>query len=244
MREFVKMPSHWITDQTTPKLSQLKWGGQNNAGKVAALMLYIAIAHNVNPEPNREYSETGFAKLSYSDFEKIVGLSRAKIADGLKILEELGIVAINKGEKTSVYQLVGYNPKQGWAKLPYRHLYHEGCIKVFNEFHLRKKTELNALKMYLLVAAFRNNDLNHTIISYEKINHYTGIPENDIRSAISSLVNLNLIQVDRAPSEVVKDAEGWTMKSKNIYRLVGVKGRHLGNTSSDDLKHHVVNQPE
>lgn len=239
MREFVKMPSAWITDQTKPGLSQLKWGGQDNAGKIAALMLYIAIVHNVNPEPNREYSEAGFAKLSYSDLEKIVGLSRAKIASGLKILEELGIIAIDKNEKTSVYRLVGYNPKQGWAKLPYRHLYHDSCIKVFNEFHLRKKNELNALKMYLLVAAFRDNDSNHTFISYEKIHQYTGIPENDIRSAISFLVNLNLIHVDRSLN-VKQGEDDWTMKSKNIYRLVGLKGKHLGNTSSDDVKHLVA----
>jgi hypothetical protein len=207
MREFVKMPSAWITDQAKPGLSQLKWGGHDNAGKIAALMLYIAIAHHVNQEPDREHAEAGFAKLSYSDFEKIVGLSRAKISAGLKNLEEQGILAINKGEKTSVYQLVGFNPKQGWAKLPLRNFYHDGSIKVFSEFHLRKKTELNALKMYLLVAAFRHNEINHTVISYEKIHLYTGIPENDIRSAISLLVTWNLIQVDRT-SEPTKTGGG------------------------------------
>lgn len=236
MREFVKMPSAWITDQTKPGLSQLKWSGQDNAGKVAALMLYIAIVHNVNQEPSREFSEAGFVKLSYSDFEKIVGLSRAKIACGLKILEELGVIAIDKGEKTSIYQLTGFNPKKGWAKLPCRHLYHDSCIKVFNEFHLRKKNELNALKMYLLVAAFRDNDSNLTFISYERIHLYTGVPENEIRSAISLLVNLNLTQVDRA-LDTKKEEENWTMKSRNIYRLIGLKGKHLGNTSSDDVRH-------
>lgn len=236
MREFVKMPTSWITDKDMPGLSQLRWGGQDNAEKVAALMLYIAIVHNVNSEPNREYSEAGFAKLSYSDFEKIVGLSRAKIAGGLKILEGLKIVEINKASKTSVYQLVNFDPKRGWAKLPYRNFYHDGCIKVFEEFHLRKKNELNALKMYLLIASFRDNESNLTFISYEKIHQYTGIPEKDIRSAISLLVNFNLLQVDKARASE-GDGEAAKTKSKNIYRLIGLKGKHLGNTSSDDVSH-------
>jgi hypothetical protein len=202
-------------------------------------MLYIAIVHDVNSEPNREFSEAGYARLSYGDFEKTVRLSRAKIAAGLKILETLGIVKINREEKTSVYQLVGYNPKEKWAKLPYRHFYHDGCIKVFGEFHLRKKTELNALKIYLLLVAFRDNDSNFAIITYEKIRHYTGILENDIRSALSLLVNMNLVHVDRA-SEVMEVEQSWTMKTKNMYRIIGLRGRHLGNTSDDDLKHYLA----
>jgi DNA-binding transcriptional ArsR family regulator len=239
MLEFVKMPSFWIIDQT---LSQLKWDGKDNAAGVSALMLYISIAHKVNSEANKEFSGVGFAKLSYSDFERIVGLSRAKIAGGLKKLEEIGIITTDKGGKTSVYQLVGYNPKEKWAKLPCRYLYKNECIKVFSDFHLRHKNELNALKMYLLAVAFRDNTSNHAIISYEKINHYTGISENDICYAISLLVNLKLIQVDRSPTESIEgQTEGsWTFKHKNMYRLIGLKGRHLGNTSSDDVKHYTA----
>jgi predicted transcriptional regulator len=231
MREFVKMPSDWIRDKDRPGLAQIKSGRrQGYAENVAALMLYIAIAHNANQEPNREYTAEGFAKLSYSDFEKILGLSRAKISGGLKVLEEQKIIAVDKGQRTSVYQLVGYNPKKGWAKLPYRYFYKDGAIRFFDDFHLRKVTELNALKLYLLVAAFRDNESNLTMISYEKIHQYTAIPENNIRSAISLLVTLELIHIDR-PTEV------GTMQNPNIYRLSGLKGKHLGNTSGDDVKH-------
>lgn len=227
MKEFVKMPSYWITDQEKPGLRQLNWGGQNSAGKIAALMLYIAIAHNAKRESDQL---PAIAKLSYSDFEDIVGIGgRATISAGLKKLEELEIVKIDKRNRTNVYQLNEHPSKKGWAKLPYKHLYLAEQIKVFAGFSLRRKTELNALKMYLLVAAFRNNISNHTVISYEKINLYTGIAENDIRGAISLLVVNDLIHVDRDLDE--EDIA----KSKNIYRLVGLKGRHLGNLSKDDL---------
>ncbi|MVF24620.1 hypothetical protein EVC37_23910 [Methylocaldum sp. BRCS4] len=242
MREFVKLPTSWITDQEDPGLRRFKWDGADNAGKVAALMLYIAIAHHVNEKPNEVFPRPGFARLSYSDFEKIVGLSRAKIAAGLKILEALRIVAVNKEEKTSVYQLVGYNPAGRWAKLPCGYLYQDDRIRAFGDFHLRRKNELNALKMYLLAVAFRDNKSNYTIIAYENIHRYTGIPENDIRSAISLLINLRLIQVDRA-SEPMEDGELWTVKNKNLYRLMGLRGRHLGNTSRDDLQQHIEANP-
>lgn len=237
MREFAKLPTSWITDKERPGLKRLKWDGTDNAGNVAALMIYIAIAHHVNEKPNEAFSKPGFARLSYSDFQKIVGLSRAKIAAGLKILEDLGIVVVNKEEKTSVYQLVGY-PAERWGKLPCGYLYQDGRIRVFGDFHLRLKNELNALKMYLLMVAFRDNARNYTIIAYENIHRYTGIPENDIRSAISLLVNLRLIQVDRS-SEPMDDGESWTIKNKNLYRLLGLRGRHLGNTSKDDLHQHI-----
>jgi hypothetical protein len=107
MKEFVKMPSYWITDKEKPRLRQLNWGGQNSAGKIAALMLYIAIAHNAKQESDQA---PAIAKLSYSDFEDIVGIGgRATISAGLKKLEELEIVKIDKRNKTSVYQLNGYD---------------------------------------------------------------------------------------------------------------------------------------
>ena len=233
MLEFVKMPSAWITNQSNPGLRELRWDKQENAGKIASLMLYIAIVHKANLAPTKEYPQPGFSKLSYSDFERIVGLSRAKISSGLRILERLNIVIIYKDYKTRVYQLRNYDSSRGWAKLPCQRFY-SNTTHVFDEFHLRKKTELNALKMYLLIVAFRDNKKNHTIISYEKINFYTGISENEIRSALSLLVNLNLVQVDKY-SNPKNPEEDWTMKSKNFYRLVGLKGRHLGNMSQDEV---------
>jgi DNA-binding transcriptional ArsR family regulator len=238
MREFAKMPSDWIRNPTKPGLAQLQSGRrQGYAEYVAALMLYIAIVHNANQEPNQDYAAEGYAKLSYSDFEKIVGLSRATISSGLKVLEEQKIIAVDKGRRTSVYQLPDYNPKKGWAKLPYRYFYKEGAIRFFSDFHLRKVTELNALKLYLLVTAFRNNESNLTMIAYEKIHQYTGIPVNDIRSALSLLVTLELIQIDRVTEVMQDEAEALSLRSKNIYRLPGLKGKHLGNTSSDDVAH-------
>lgn len=238
MREFVKLPTFWITNKDDPGLKLLKWGSNDNAGNIAALMLYIAIAHHASEKQDDKLPGPGFARLSYSDFEKIAGLSRAKIAAGLKILEALKIVVANKEKKTSVYQLVGYKADGGWAKLPCKHLYEDDRIKVFGDFHLRRKNELNALKMYLLLVAFRDNDSNHTVIAYETINRYTGISENDIRSAISLLVNLRLVHVDHA-SAPMEEGRTWTLKNKNLYRLVGLRGRHLGNTSRDDIQRQI-----
>lgn len=238
--EFVKLPSSWITDKKNPKLKLFKWdrkgGNVANAHLIAALIIYIVVLHNANFEPNSDYTAAGFAKLSYVEFEEITGLSRASISGGIKTLEKFGLLLINRMSKTNVYEIVGYNAKSGWAKLPYKNFYSDGVIRLFGDhFHLRQENELNALKMYFLIAAFRDNKNNHSSISYDAISYYSGIARNNIQAAISLLVNFDLVRVIRVNESLEPEQSNINFKVVNMYRLTGLSNSHLGNLNQEKL---------
>jgi hypothetical protein len=228
---WVKIPTKWMLDKENPSLKKFRWKGQIKSDFTAALMLYIAIAHHANSEKNRYFSRPGCAKLSYREFTTVTGLSRAKISGGLKVLSEYDLIEIIKSEKTNILRLRHYEPV-GWAKLPGKSMYteHNESIRPFLQFKLRHKTELNALKLYLLLVALRDNKKNHANPSYNTISLYTGISRNDIRSAISLLINLNMVHVNK-----IIDPNG-SDNYNNFYRIIGIDDyRHTGNFSPDTL---------
>ncbi len=92
-------------------------------------------------------------------------------------------------------------------------------LEAVNQFSMRHRAHLNALKLYLLFIAFRNNNTNATKIAYETIGEYTGIANNDIHPAISVLIDLSLIDVDRSPSH------GEKVNQPNLYHIRGLTSR-------------------
>lgn len=86
-------------------------------------------------------------------------------------------------------------------------------VQAFTSFKLRSKVELHALKIYLVIVAFRNNSTNYTQLSYEKISEYAFVQKNDIKSALSLLVTNKLIQIDSISTELNE------FSTSNIYRL-------------------------
>lgn len=102
----------------------------------------------------------------------------------------------------------------------------------FKEFKLRKQVELNALKIYFLIAALRDNQENVARVSYKKISEYTGVSEGSIRSALTFLVHCQLIHIDNDPlkekvseERKLQDYSAYedVTRSLNIYRLVHVE---------------------
>lgn len=231
MDDWVKLPTGWIRDKDNLPLRKFVLRDANKSNFTAALMLYICIAHHIRRKENGS-CPTGWAMLSYSQLQNITNLSREKISAGLSILRKKNLVEINTNSKTNLYSLVGYNNKGGWAKLPAKRLYDKKIahIKPFLEFKIRQRVELDALKLYLVLIAFRDNIKNHATPSYETISNYTGIPLRNIRSAISLLVNHDMIHVQKYGDLNQID------KRNNFYRIVGIDGqRHAGNTSYDSL---------
>jgi hypothetical protein len=213
--EWVKLPTQWIQDGG---LGKFRWTKGEGSNYTAALMVLMGIAHHAD-------TETGVTRLTYDDLEKITILSRSKISVGLKILENQEI--IHRPEKRSTgITLNNYNPYQGWGKLPTKRLYRHGFISLFSDFKLRNPTELNALKIYLLLVTRRDNASNLANISYDKIEEYSAIDRSKIKSAISVLTLNGLIQVEQVPSEY---------GVSNAYRLsfldtrnhMGTQGRRL-----------------
>lgn len=108
-------------------------------------------------------------------------------------------------------------PAHPFFKLPCRKLVAGDVIVPFGNFLLRSKFELYALKLYLYLAARRNNSSYESLASHDKIHESTGIPRRDIRRAISTLINVGLFRaVDRRSSGV-----GVHEHSPNLYYLRG-----------------------
>lgn len=253
MQQWVKMPSKWISDldQQEPPLKQMKLKTYGVADQVAAMMLYIVFVHRANTKITIDRPVFGECSLTYSHLGEITGLSRAKISAGIQILEKLGLISVIRDGRKNKYIVSNYpgDGEGGWAKLPTKGLYKEldrdkksgnnedeipkyMKIEVFHKFKLRSKSEANALKLYLLIIAFRSEKTNSANIGYDKISKYTGILRKDIRTAISHLINFNLIHVDNVKSLNHHD------QTSSAYRPLYVDSRkHAGSISAEKAEY-------
>ena len=209
LKVWVKLPTAWIEKGG---LRSFRWRqGEGSAG-IAGLMVLMVLAHHGD-------DEDGTVRLTYDALTAATGLSRTKVSHGLDALIQRGFVTRTPGQR-SAYELVDYDPKRSWGKLPARPLYRDGQIEAFREFHLRRVAELDALKAYFAFVARRNRWTNLANISYPKIEEYAAIPRNRIKSAISLLAALNLVYVEHLPSQT----SGYGVA--NAYRIVHVNSHH------------------
>lgn len=91
---------------------------------------------------------------------------------GLALLEQHGLITTHAIGNAHRYRLSQFE-LIGWGKLPRAHLLDENR---FRGLGLRGAAALNALKLYLALVAFRPNQARHVLLSYDRIEHYTGIP--------------------------------------------------------------------
>ncbi|MGB9408711.1 MAG: hypothetical protein WCA89_14325 [Terracidiphilus sp.] len=213
MQEWVRLPSAWILQQG---LQELQWDGNGRGSdNTAALMSLTAIAHHAN-------REDGVARLTYDELCSVTGLSRAKLSNGLDVLENIEVIE-RATEGRSSYKLSNFNPKGGWAMLPAARMYFSGRIIAFDDFRLRNATELNAMKLFFLFVAQRGRDTNMANIGYDKIEEYTAIDRSKIKAAISRLAAIPLVYVEQVPSK--RNELGFA----NAYRIVGLNPyKHMG----------------
>ena len=103
-------------------------------------------------------------------------------------------------------------------------MYHSsGNILAFEDFKLRSRAELEALKLFFVFFARRSNDTNMANISYDKIEDYTGIDRKRIKSALSVLTTTNMIHVEQLPRASGEQGVSYA------YRIAGIDPRvHQG----------------
>jgi len=218
LREFVKLPTEWIEQGG---LGDLRWKAGEGADNIAALMTLMAIAHAAD-------EETGLARMTYDHLEAITHLSRAKVSNGLDVLEDRNVIDREPAGR-STFQLVDYG-RVAWGKLPAKGLYRNGGIAAFADFSLRKPVELNAMKLYFLVVARRGRDTNVANLSYDKITEYSGIDRAKLRGAISLLAAAGLVHVEQTFSGVSE------FGISNAYRLAHMDPYfHAGTTGRRSL---------
>lgn len=204
MKPFAKMPRRWVLNHG---LKLFKWQGEDKATHIAALMAYIAIVQR---------AKDGKVVLTLDSLAKAIYASRQKVHDGTELLHGYGLVIkqAGLGRSGSLYSLV--DTEGTWQKLPALTVTEKGKVMFFKDFHLRKKSELNALKLYLLLITFRDNTDNSTKIAYDRITDYTGIARNEIKSAIDILIHHNFIRLESQASL------NWDDMKMNVYRIRGV----------------------
>lgn len=227
MKKWVRMPSYWVRADEAQPLANMRWSGQSKSDQIAALMTYIVLVHHANDAVTADFPDVGYCRLTYDRLSEITGLSRAKVSGGLRILEALELIESKCVGRSNTYRVLNFGNRSGWAKLPAKDLYTKDMrrIPAFHGFKLRSKVELNALKMYFLVLSLRSNEQNFAMVSYDKINLYTGIARNDVKSAISFLVTHGLIQVEQQASDINE------FSTANKYRPCFIEPyKHMGTT--------------
>lgn len=211
---WVRFPSAWIADGG---LLNLRWSPGVGAGNIAALMALAVIAHHSD-------KDTGQAYLTWDELCDRASLSRGKLGQGLDVLSKMNLID-RAPEGRSTFRLSNFNSGQAWAMLPAKGLYSHGSVSAFRDFSLRQRAELDALKIYFLLAARRDRNTNFALINYEKIELNSGVGHNHIRRALSLLAGHGLIHISSHPSEI--NPYGIA----NVYRLVHLEPRrHPGTT--------------
>jgi hypothetical protein len=184
------------------------------ASETAALMIYVALIFSsemdAGPLPQQ------FSAASYNDLQVSTGLSRKLVANGLARLIQLDLISPIGSHQKRRYLVVWKGATGGWFKLPCQAIVREQKIMPFDNFTLRSKHELHAMKLYLYLAARRRNELPYSVASYETIHARIGIPEKDIRKAISVLIAVGLMRSVHREHEVELNSYG-----PNQYFLTG-----------------------
>ena len=238
MLEWTKIPSARFIDGDNSPLNEMRWKGDTKSDYIAALMLLIALTHHANDRDSLANGKLGDIQISYNKLSELLGISKTKISDGIQILKRLDLIKVSTKRRPNIFTVVGLEDGVRWGKLPAKGLYDKTLskIRVFETFKLRNKVELNALKIYLVIIAFRSSEAGNTKIGYEKIAKYAFMQRNDIKSALSFLVVNDFLQVD---SEVTNINE---FSTANVYWLRHIEPhKHRGTVGRKDLTLDVIN---
>lgn len=225
-----QLPTKWIHNR---ELKKLQWG-LHGADAIAALMVVLVMAHRRTLLDDG--TNSGHFHVTYDDLESALNISRSKISKGISLLVQQGWIL--RGEGRSQYRFTSSDTP--WGKVAVRTLYdRSGAITAFDAFRLRNPLELDALKLYLLLIAFRDAKENYASMSYHRMNEYTGVQVGRIKSAMNYLVVSRLIYVERE----AKDPFDRTNPA-NLYRLRGVDPhRHAGTGALSERSWHDEDVP-
>lgn len=225
-----QLPTRWIHNR---ELKQLRWTA-HGADAIAALMVMLVMGHSrplVSDGTNGDH-----VSVTYDDFARALNISRSTISKGIRLL--LDQQWIERGDSRSQYRFT--SPSTPWGKVAVRALYdRHGAISAFDPWRLRTPLELDALKLYFLLTAFRDTQKNYAMMSYDVMSDYTGVQKGKIKGAQNLLVVSNLIYVEREAKDPFDRAN-----PANLYRLKGVDPyRHAGTGALSEPTWHDEDVP-
>lgn len=102
-------------------------------------------------------------------------------------------------------------------------------IDAFAGLQKRKQIELDALKLFLLFVARRDNSMNMALLRYDQIEDRSGISRARIKPALSLLCAMGLIQIEHLPRKFGEPgmASGYRLTHIDSQRHMGTIGRAL-----------------
>lgn len=194
---FGRCPTWWVRDGLIKDFK----GGSSTGKSIAGFKCLIAITLNID-----FYDLT--AQISYSELERLTGLSRPMVSQGVSLLNELGILEVQKGYRHT-YRLLNKPGDDRWGKLPHAYLKAE-----LPNIPNRGRNTLFALRLYFQLIADRPNDSPSVSMTHITINQKVGTQPRDIKPSIDILFNHMLIGVNRDP-----DTSAYV---HNVYRIRGI----------------------
>lgn len=232
---WIKLPLWWIHDGAperdewsaesflnvgpTPGLKEFTQ--RNRGNSIAALKLYIALLVKTNNKSTAP--EYGESTLSITEIQKSTGLSREKIVSASRMLETYDLIeAKRKNGAKNTYRIVGYE-RTPWGKLPksmFLLMFDDG--DTLKQISTRSKVGLNALKLYLFLAASVDQKTGYANRTYDTITKNTGIIRNEIKRGLSLLINLKLIVIEHEKPEGISNPYNFP----NHYYIRGIGGKY------------------
>lgn len=218
--------AHPSGDGYLPGLSHLRWR-QHKGGATAAIMVLFALAIKSNLVQKKDGLRVNNQVVAtYEDIMALTNLSRGPIAKGLELLRELGAITTKKNGNGCVYTLEGIDVGGGYCELPQDYLLNgQTVMRRLRGLHtaIKNRSSLDAMKLYMLLLAFRDRKWNVSRVSYVAIRQYTGMRKEEISIAVQLLLGAQLIRLAR--DEEVPLAGG--QHRHNRYVITGLSGRVL-----------------
>ena len=222
---WARLPSGWIRYgaglKNLPEGTRAQW--------VTALKVYLALLAAAAEQEILRGGKPGEAHLTYDELAERAAVSRGLLPDALDLLSGRVQKVSGRGRAPNLYRVRDYE-ETGYAQIPVAWIWHrEGNL--LRQFSAHRRSDLNALKLYLLLLAYRKQAANTTRLTYEKMTEYTGLHPSRIAEGLAVLASAGLIRVTPSAESVEEQEEEVTLNAPtrarpaNVYRFPGLKAR-------------------
>lgn len=218
MSYFVRLPTKWIHDKKLGLLTTRDRG-------VLELKVYFALLILKGRYQRSMKSEEKSFPATLDEISEHAHVSRPHALQGLQRLRKRKLIKVGQklwrragvGHRTTFHTLLG--PEKPFFKFPWELIERSDLLR---HLRLNNRGSLNALKVYLILATFSNNQSGVSRISHKKMSEY-GAHHNVIRAGVDLLISAGLVAVYRYEHR----------EYSNAYVLSGVS-RYTKRTASDE----------
>lgn len=210
-----------VEDAPGPGLHHLTWQQHKGAGTAALLVLFALAILSNQAQRKLGRRKDNRVQATYDELMAMANLSRAYVSKGLTLLEEMGAITRAREGNRGVYELVGIDKPGHWCELPQQHLLNGTArmrlLDICNQ-QIKRATSLHALKLYMVLLAFRNGRDNVARLGYPTIQLYTGLRREDIALAVNILSAAGLCKVARDDEVTLVKGQ----RNHNRYIMLGL----------------------